>query len=658
MKNENNDSLDDSMDDDDEKTTVVKRSDKLKGNEDTRIISSSKKDEVEHKPSEQKLKLRENVELLGIGKFLLDKGFLSSMQQIEKILNEQDVLNFGVPKRSRRLFVEVAVDLGYVSHESLTEIFHDFFKVDIIDSSDKIVSAYQNIPNKDKKLFTKEIIEKYLFLPFAIDEKNVTIACSNPGDLEDLDDISLFCERKVYAKYADLGDINNAIQQIFITHIDVEADVTLEETDYDDFDLNALTKYPVVEIVNYLLHKALHDNASDIHFEPGESFCLVRNRIFGMLHEVIHLPKSKSPEITSRIKIMSEMNVAERRLPQDGRFSRFISGRKVDFRASTFPTLHGEKIVLRLLVKEQLKTNIDMLGLEASELEMFKDKINAPYGMVLLTGPTGSGKTTTLYSGLSYIDKKQKNVLTIEDPVEYQLDGVHQMQANQKIGLTFASGLKTMLRQDPDIIMVGEIRDIETGAIAVRASLTGHVVFTTLHTNDAVGTIFRLIDMGVERFLVASALTVAIAQRLVRTVCDECAVGRDATFILRQLADYGVDEDKLNSMGLKISKHREYMVGRGCNKCKGSGYFGRRPIFEVFEMTQDIRNMILEKATSDKIKDQAISNGMTTLLKAGRKAIDEQFAVETTLPNGEIEREVIYNYTTFQEIIRVCGEES
>ncbi|MBT7307350.1 MAG: type II/IV secretion system protein [Gammaproteobacteria bacterium] len=394
----------------------------------------------------------------------------------------------------------------------------------------------------------------------------------------------------------------------------------------------------IPRMVNYLLHRAATQVASDIHVEPTEELLMVRNRVDGILHEDTTLPKALCKEIASRIKIISGMDVAEKRRPQDGRFARVVNGKPIDVRVSSFPTVYGEKIVMRLLDKSTLQPSPEHLGLLERDLRILKEKISAPFGMVMISGPTGSGKTTTLYSCLGSIDKEKKNVLTVEDPVEYRLNGVHQMQVNNKIGLNFASGLRTILRQDPDIVMVGECRDQETAAMAVQASLTGHIVFSTIHTNDAVGVVTRLLDMKIEPFLVSSALTLSIAQRLVRKICPHCKTEISGAEVLQQLRREGISLERLSALEIEIDPALGYAQGSGCSYCRDSGYLGRQATFELFEMSNEARRLILsDDFNVDALRAMAIESGMTTLIRHGL---------------GLVEEEV----TTFSEIIRVLGE--
>ncbi|MDP6876719.1 MAG: GspE/PulE family protein, partial [Alphaproteobacteria bacterium] len=398
----------------------------------------------------------------------------------------------------------------------------------------------------------------------------------------------------------------------------------------------------VPAIVDFILFRAHALGASDIHVEPTEQSLLIRNRVDGILHEEAVLPAALHPEVSSRIKILSGMDVAEKRRPQDGRISINIRQSPIDVRVSSFPTVYGEKLVMRLLDQSSLMPSPNHLGLEPRGLRMLIDGLNAPHGLIMLCGPTGSGKTTTLYSCLGAIDKTSKNVLTVEDPVEYRLEGVHQMQVNHKIGLTFQQGLRNILRQDPDIIMVGECRDVETAEMAIQASLTGHIVFSTIHTNDAVGVVSRLLDMNIDPFLVATAMTLAIAQRLVRTICPECKAQVDGSHIVEKLRTDGVSDAKLKMLGIEIDPDLQYAVGRGrgCNYCRGTGYSGRQAVFEVFEMTNDARQIVMaEQYNADELRDLAERDGLNTLVQSGLELVEQ-------------------GVTTHEEVIRVLGESS
>ncbi|MEO5378011.1 MAG: Flp pilus assembly complex ATPase component TadA [Magnetococcus sp. DMHC-6] len=419
--------------------------------------------------------------------------------------------------------------------------------------------------------------------------------------------------------------------------IGLSIDITLEE------ELQILEQVGEVDIpqmVNYLLHRAHLQMASDIHIEPTEESLLIRMRVDGLLHEEMTLPRAFHPEVVSRLKIMARLDVAEKRRPQDGRIGVMIRNHSIDIRVSSYPTVFGEKFVLRLLDRHALRPTIESLKMNDRDFTLLKEKLNAPNGLILISGPTGSGKTTTLYSCLSAIDKDRKNVLTVEDPVEYRLKGVHQMQVNSKIGLDFASGLRTILRQDPDIIMVGEIRDKETAGMAVQAALTGHLVFSTIHAKDTIGVITRLLELGVEPYLLASAISLSIAQRLIRLNCHNCKVPINGALVLRSLkVNEGIGEDRLQALGIQIDPNLDYIQGSGCPSCRNTGYKGRQPVFEIFEINEAARELILDKKqfNSNRLREIAAENGMTSLMAHG-------------------EHLVLDELTTFSELIRVMGE--
>lgn len=440
--------------------------------------------------------------------------------------------------------------------------------------------------------------------------------------------------KKTTLKYIKDGDVKLKFSLDTNSKVKVLSPSQLEEIE-DSF----TSDIPIIPLVNYMILNAHENRVSDIHIEPTEENMLVRYRIDGVLNTDISLPISVHREVVSRIKIISDMNVAEKRMPQDGRFSfKTEEGKSLDLRISTFPTVYGEKVVLRLLEQDALKPKLEDLHLTPKQLDLFKTKISSSYGLVLITGPTGSGKTTTLYSALSTVDKEKLNVVTLENPVEYRLDGINQMQINETIGLTFASGLRTILRQDPDVIMLGEIRDLGTAQMAIRASLTGHMVFSTLHTNDAIGVIIRLVTMGMDPYLVASSVSLVVAQRLVRTVCPHCATTHSLDELKKDLIRKGITERKINSFGFDLEIMPDFVYGKGCSYCRGSGYLGRRALFEFFDFNDEIVAEILKPAIDElKIRELAKEAGMKSL---SQNAWD--LVVEGT--------------TTIEEIIRVIGE--
>ena len=391
-------------------------------------------------------------------------------------------------------------------------------------------------------------------------------------------------------------------------------------------------------IVDYILQKAQQNGASDVHVEPTEDGTLVRTRVDGMLQEDARLPIELHPALTSRIKILGKMDVAEKRRPQDGRITALIRGAPLDIRVSSFPTVLGEKIALRLLDEEALRPTPEKLGMRENNLRIVLDKIIAPHGLIFLSGPTGSGKTTTLYSCLSAADRSRRNVVTIEDPVEYRLKGVHQMQVNDKIGLTFASGLRTILRQDPDVIMVGECRDLETTNLAIQASLTGHVVFSTIHANDAIGVVNRLLDMSIDPFLVASALSLSISQRLLRSICPHCATPMEGREILNIMRSEGISAEKISSLGIEIDDHQSCLHPSGCSQCRHTGYTGRQAVFELLEIDEDVRQMIMaSQFNADELRAHAARSGMTTIVQDALQLVAD-------------------GRTTYFEVARVFGD--
>ncbi|HHD81488.1 MAG TPA: type II/IV secretion system protein, partial [Campylobacterales bacterium] len=467
---------------------------------------------------------------------------------------------------------------------------------------------------------------------------------ADPFEYESIDHIQSKISSKLKISIASEHTIKKTLKK-FKASISGDYKATIS-TQYHNFTKKDLHKFdnenselPIIEFVQFVVLEAKKVRASDIHIEPTEDELIVRYRVDGVLQTEVTLPLKVHREVVSRIKIISDMNVAEKRLPQDGRFDIVDEeGKKMDMRVSTFPTVYGEKVVMRLLEQDSLKPSLEDLNLDSEDLELLQNKINSPYGLILITGPTGSGKTTTLYSALSTIDKDTKNVLTVEDPVEYRLDGVYQMQTNEKIGLTFANGLRTILRQDPDIIMVGEIRDLDTANMAIRASLTGHIVFSTLHTNDSIGVIIRLINMGIEPFLVSSAVSLTVAQRLVRNICPDCIDYRTSTELLEHLEENGVTKSKLESLNIELDEDFDYAYGKGCSSCRGTGYRGRQAVFEFFEPTLEIKQEILKSDFDEsRIREIAKRDGMQTLLDHGLELVEQ-------------------GVTTIDEIIRVIGD--
>ena len=473
-------------------------------------------------------------------------------------------------------------------------------------------------PQHDALLLSPgEFAMRQQILPMAIDGETLVVAMGSLQSLPAVDDLGVLVQRPVQPVLADPVLIKERIEEFFLERI-LEGIPTEDgvATEIDDStDLADLTRMAgesqVVQMVNLIFAQAVRDAASDIHIEPYEKEVKVRYRIDGMLNDMMRPPKRMHAAIISRLKILGEMNIAERRLPQDGRIKITIAGRQIDVRVSIVPTVFGERAVMRLLDKGTALLGLAELGMQADVLEKYRKIISLPHGIILATGPTGSGKSTSLYASLQEIWSPTTNILTVEDPVEYQVPGISQVQVRPQIGLSFAAGLRSFLRQDPDVIMVGEIRDHETAEIAIHASLTGHLVFSTLHTNDAAGAVTRLLDMGVEPYLVASSLVGVVAQRLLRRVCSNCAQPDSPD--LASLRALGISGDEPGA---------RFMRGAGCEKCQGTGYKGRQGLYELLVVDEEIRRMTIDREASSRMKSHAIAaQGMRTLIGDGRLAV-------------------------------------
>lgn len=466
-------------------------------------------------------------------------------------------------------------------------------------------------------LLPSDVAMKFMAIPIRKVGRTLTLAMSDPLNLYAIDDIKFIVGLEVQPVVAAESAIKKTIDRFYGTvnalndimkDMEDGGDVEVVDVDEDeDALLGGENDAPVIKYVNSLLAEAVIRRASDIHIEPFEKMIRVRLRQDGMLHELQSPPMRMKAAITSRIKLMAELDIAERRVPQDGRIKIMIQGRKIDLRVSTLPVIFGEKIVMRILDQSNLNVNLEAFGFQKKAEERFLNGIQNPYGMVLVTGPTGSGKTTTLYSAMSKINTPDVNIMTAEDPVEYNLPGINQVNVNNNVGLTFAAALKSFLRQDPNIVMVGEIRDLETGAIAVKAALTGHLVLSTLHTNDAPSSIDRLIDMGIAPFLVASSINTIVAQRLLRRVCGNC------------MQEFDPNEELMQELQLTPERLKEGSVNRpvGCAECHDTGYKGRCGVYEVLEISENIKRMILDRASTSEIKKKAIEEGMLTLRMDG-----------------------------------------
>jgi type IV pilus assembly protein PilB len=577
---------------------------------------------------------------LRIGDLLLREG-LVTQEQLNKALAEQ--------RSSGTRVGYNLVKLGFVKETDLTRMLARQHKMPAVD-----LSKFQVDP-RIAKLIPGELALKHSVLPLKRDGRTLTVAMSDPATLSVLDDIKFITRLDIFPVIAGEFTLRNAIEKFYesgsaqmenlLSDIADDDDIEILESENENNDANGgalVDEAPVVKLINAILTDAMKKGASDIHFECFEKELRVRYRIDGALQEIMKPPIKMRPALISRFKIMASLNIAERRVPQDGRIKLKVGNKVVDFRVSTLPTLFGEKVVLRILDKGNLTLDLATFGIEPRAERELMEAISNPYGMVLVTGPTGSGKTTTLYSALSKINNIDVNIMTAEDPVEYNLFGINQVLVRNEIGMSFAAALKAFLRQDPNIIMLGEIRDLETGGIAIKAALTGHLVLSTLHTNSAPETVTRLMDMGIEPFNVASALNLILAQRLVRRVCSKCAEAykMDAAEIAGAKISGGVTMRDMHftDMALNDAKQRATPVakpyldpvtldtkmedlpvfrGKGCEQCDGTGLKGRQGVYEVMNMTPKLRKLIMSSAGAAEIQKAAIEEGMLTLRMDG-----------------------------------------
>lgn len=543
---------------------------------------------------------------------LLIKEKLITTEQFNKVNEEQRKIGGGIGF--------VLEKLGYVMEKDFIGFLSRQYGVPVVDLSNLEVD-----PDLIK-LISEDVAKKYQLIPMERYGATLKIAMADPSNIFAIDDIKFLTNYNVEASIASESDIKAAIDRayevedmalddVFNEFDEAEMEVVTDEEELDMSDLKkAIEDAPVIRLVNFILTDAIKKGVSDIHIEPYERVFRVRYRIDGVLQEVMRPPAKLKNAIVSRIKIISQLDIAERRLPQDGRIKlKLGKNKEMDYRVSVLPTLFGEKVVLRLLDKSNLQLDMTKLGFEEEALSNFKDAIHKPWGIVLVTGPTGSGKTTSLYSALSDLNKISENISTAEDPVEFNLMGINQVQMHDDIGLNFAAALRSFLRQDPDIIMVGEIRDYETAEIAIKAALTGHMVLSTLHTNDAPSTVNRLLNMGIEPFLVSSSCNLILAQRLARKVCEECK------------EEFKVDEGTLVDLGLssKEAKSIKCFKGKGCSVCNETGYKGRIALYEVMPFSDSIKELVLNGASTAEIKADAISGGMKSLRMSGVTKVAE-----------------------------------
>ncbi len=556
--------------------------------------------------------------------FLTEKGMVRK-EDLERILPpNQPIGNLSVE--------EQLINAGLLSPEQFRSAAEEFFGTPFATQDD--------FPKEPVLLdhLSTQFMKESKFIPSRLSDNRLTVIMSNPLDFYTIDAIRLATNSELHVLAGRENEILEAIERSYgvgATSMEKIIEDTETVPDYrgeDEEDVDHLrdmaSEGPVIRLVNLIITRAIELRASDIHFEPYEEQFRVRYRIDGVLHDVESPPKRLQSAIVSRVKIMGKLNIAERRLPQDGRIMLRVKGKEIDFRVSSIPTIHGESIVLRILDKSSIVLDIERLGFPEDTMDGFRDLIHRPHGIILVTGPTGSGKTTTLYCALEKINSPDKKIITVEDPVEYQLRGINQIQVKPAIGLTFANSLRSIVRQDPDVILIGEIRDAETAEIAIHSALTGHLVLTTLHTNDAPSAITRLIDMGTEDYLLSSTVIGILAQRLVRVACPFCREPYSPSpAVLKEM--------KLNSSdlaGLKISEVK------GCEKCSNTGYWGRTGIYEFLKMTDDVQKLILGKKDSNIIKEAARKNGLRTLREDGWLKVKQ-------------------GITTISEVLRVTQEE-
>ncbi len=551
-----------------------------------------------------------------LGNYLISRGLID-YEQLRIALEKQ--------RETGKKLGQTLVELNYIKEEVLLPILEEQLQIEFIDLKSKEVA------NEIVELINERMARKYEIIPFDIHDNIIHLAMADPLDIIAIKDVKLATGLNVKTYMSTSSDILEVIDRVFSgsqTHEmykEISDELNLAELEEMDEELlNEINNAPIVKLVNSILSQAVKVKASDIHIEPFEKEIRVRFRVDGALNEYLKPSKTILNAIVTRIKIMSNLNIAEHRVPQDGRVETEINGHKVDLRISILPTIYGEKIVIRILDRTTQAMSKKDLGFSEENLKRFEDMISKPHGIILVTGPTGSGKTTTLYAALMELNDIEKNIITVEDPVEYRMDGINQTQVNTKAGLTFASGLRSILRQDPDIIMLGEIRDKETASIAVRAAITGHLVFSTVHTNDTSSTVARLVDMGIEPFMLSSSLIGIHAQRLVKKVCKNC-----------------VQPYKANDIEARLLNVQEGYIlhkGEGCNICNHTGYKGRTAIHEIMPITRQVREAINRRLTSEEIKDIALNEGMTTMRMSAREF-------------------VLQGITTVEELLRLTSSE-
>ena len=548
-----------------------------------------------------------------LGALLIDEGLLTDAQ-LDAALAEQS--------RSGKPLGRLLIEAGTISEAELVRTLARQVGLEFVDLNDRAVDG------SVASVVSESLARRYQAIPIGWEDGRLIVAMADPSNVFAVDDIRAIAGAEVRTVVATATQINETIERFYRMDTDVDAVVQAATEDADDqnellANVSELVEdAPIVKFVNLLVTQAVNDRASDIHVEPAEHDLRIRFRIDGVLHEVMRSPRSIQAGVISRLKVMADINIAERRIPQDGRISMKVGGRGIDLRVATLPTVYGEKVVMRILDKGQAVLHLEELGFLPETEERFEQAYRKPYGTILVTGPTGSGKSTTLYATLNQLNTPDRNIITVEDPVEYRLPGINQVQINPKAGLTFASALRSILRSDPDIVLVGEIRDRETAVIAVEASLTGHLVLSTLHTNDAASTPMRLVEMGVEPFLVTSALDCVVAQRLARRLCDKCKEPYQPTEA--EMVGVGWPTEDLRQ-GEWPTLHRAI----GCTSCGRTGYRGRFAIHEAMIVSEEIERLIIESRSTEDIQKTAVMQGMLTLREDGlRKAAMGQTSLE------------------------------
>ncbi len=554
-----------------------------------------------------------------LGEILIDKGKVDKTD-IDRALILQ--------KESGQKIGKILLSLGYITEKDLIESLVEQTGVEAYYGD-----SFPDIEEVEKiEDLSYEFLKNKVIFPLKKTDSVLEVIMDDPFDFETIAALETMLNLDVKAYLGAESEILDNLKKLYEEEQAIDEANVLGEIDEDNIEQlkDLASEAPVIRLVNQMISKAVEMKASDIHVEPFEKVLRIRFRIDGVLHDVEKPPRSLAPAVISRIKIMSKLDIAEKRVPQDGRINLRVLGKEIDLRVSTVPTLHGESVVMRILDKGSIKLfDLGKLGFPSDTYKQFETLIKKPHGIILVTGPTGSGKTTTLYAVLNRLNSPEKKIITVEDPVEYQLDGVNQIHVNQQVGLTFASGLRTILRQDPDIILVGEIRDKETAEIAIQASLTGHLVLSTLHTNDACGAVTRLLDMGVEDYLISSTLIGVLAQRLVRVVCKNCR--KKIKLTKEHIRDFDIDVSRFD-------KIPEVYTAEGCKECNFTGYVGRIAIFELFMIDENVRRMVLEKPDTPKLKSYAKKMGMRSLREDGFL-------------------KVIQGITTPEEVLRVTQEE-